>query len=243
MVIKPMDKVPIYLQLEEHIRELIDSKRLRPGDRVPSEAELATAHGISRMTVRKALDRLEMDGVIVRRAGKGTFVAEPKIVHGASTIFSFSANLSAAGYETRAQMVERRVVEPEAGIRSRLGLNSESNVIEIGRVRFIGDDPVALNWDYLPYPRYAAIMNMDVTRDSILKIIADLAGSSRLKSSDELSISLARPIEAELLRIREGSPVFVVQGITYDDTDRPVKYSKAIYRGDRFLFVPARNPG
>lgn len=242
MVIKPMDRVPIYVQLEEHIRGLIDSESLRPGDRVPSEAELAKAHGISRMTVRKALDRLEMDGVIVRRAGKGTFVAEPKIVHGASTVFSFSANLSAVGYETRSQVAERRIAKPDPSIRARLGLDAESNVVIVGRVRFIGDDPVALNWDYLPYPEFAEIMNMDITRDSILKVISDIAGSKRLKSDDELSISLARPKEAELLGIRAGSPVFVVQGITYDDKGKPVKYTKAVYRGDRFLFVPATNP-
>ncbi|MGE5484802.1 MAG: GntR family transcriptional regulator [Ignavibacteriales bacterium] len=241
MVIKPMDKVPIYIQLEEHIRELIDSESLHPGDRVPSEAELARAHGISRMTVRKALDRLEMDGVIVRRAGKGTFVAKPKIVHGASTVFSFSANLSAVGYETRTQVAERRVTKPEPGIRSKLGLSPESSVVVIGRVRFIGDDPVALNWDYLPHPEFAEIMNMDVTHDSILKVISDITGSKRLKADDELSISLARPKEAELLGIRVGSPVFVVQGITYDDSGEPVKYTKAVYRGDRFLFVPAKN--
>ena len=111
--------VPLYIQIDEELRGQIESGELGPLAQVPSETDLADHFSVSRMTARKALDRLVADGMLFRQPGKGTFVAPTKIAHGASQGLSFSAAMAAQGLscETRVLEAERRRRALERGPR------------------------------------------------------------------------------------------------------------------------------
>ena len=110
--------VPLYIQIDEELRGQIESGELGPLAQVPSETDLAEHFSVSRMTARKALDRLVADGMLFRQPGKGTFVAPTKIAHGASQGLSFSAAMKAQGLRCETRVLEAESIKAPSNVAS-----------------------------------------------------------------------------------------------------------------------------
>lgn len=227
---------PVYRQLEELIKQRIARGELRAGERIPSENELAEACGISRMTVRKALDRLVMEGHLFRRQGKGTYVAEP-YADRIPALFSFAGNMSAQGLAVRTAVVRQRVVPAPPGVAERLGLPRGTDVIEIKRLRFVAEGPAAVHTTYLDYGSFEPLLNYDLSREGLSRVMERIFGLNLSYSREVLEVSLAAPADAQLLEVEPNSPVYLVEGVAFDAHDHPVKLTRGLYRGDRFQFT------
>lgn len=227
---------PLYLQLEELIRGWIATGQLRPGDRIPSEPELADKLGMSRMTARRAIDELVADGTCLRRPGKGTFVAKDKVVYTPSTFFSFSTYMTSMGYTVTTKVLEMkkmRVPESEAAT---LRLSHNDQVILLKRLRFVDGQPMAMHTSYLPAGLFPNLMGQDLTAKRLTDVMEEISGLRITSTNDSVEAALVNADEAALLKVPKSSPVLLVRGVAYTEDGTPVRSTKAVYRGDRFRF-------
>lgn len=225
--------IPFFLQIEEEIRSLIEDGQLRELDQVPSENELTQRFGVSRMTVRKALDRLVSDGVLFRKAGKGTFVASAKIIHQPSQALSFSNVMRQHGYRTSTIVLSAAVTTVAPHIYRGLGLTSGDAVTFIRRLRLVEGLPVAVHQSYLSSD-WASVLAHDLT-GSLTELLEQL-GAKVARVEDTLEAARADTENAHLLSVEVGTPLIHITGIAYGPDQVPIRYSEAYYRGDRFKF-------
>jgi len=225
--------IPLYLQIEEELRGLVQSGELGPLARVPSEAELSTSFKVSRMTARKALDRLVADGLMFRRAGKGTFVAQPKIAHGPSQLLSWSAAMDAQGVRHSTKVLGAGIVAAPTNIARDLRLTPGGQVVLVRRLRLINDEPAAIHLSFVPI-RYSSILQGDLTGSLTELMIA--AGARVTFTNDTIESVLARGETTRLLHVASGAALVFINGVAYAQDMEPVRHSEALYRGDRFRF-------
>jgi GntR family transcriptional regulator len=226
--------IPLYIQIEEEIRGSIDSGALGELARVPSETDLAAQFRVSRMTARKALDRLVGDGILFRRAGKGTFVAQPKIAHGPSQKLSFSASMRALGLSLSTRVLDSGVQRAPSHVAHALELPAASSVVFLRRLRIVAGEPAAIHTSYLP-PQYASVLEGDLT-GSLTELMIG-AGARVAEAKDTIEAVAAAGDEAELLRVRPGDPLILIEGVAYSSSGQPLRYTRALYRGGRFRFT------
>jgi GntR family transcriptional regulator len=225
--------VPLYIQIEEELRELIRGTEFGPYAKLPSEAELSERFGVSRMTARKALDRLVGDGLLFRQPGKGTFVAPPKISHGPSQQLSFSAAMRALGLRHSTRVLESGMVPAPSTIALALNLPFGTPVVFMRRLRVVEDVPAAIHMSYLP-PRFAGLLQADLT-GSLYDLMVGL-GARIDRARDTLEAVLATKEDARILQVPVGAPLVFIRGVAYSAALEPLRYTEALYRGDRFRF-------
>jgi GntR family transcriptional regulator len=226
--------VPYYLQIEERLRDLIESDELAPMSRVPSEIELAARFGVSRMTARKSIDRLVNEGFLFRRQGKGTFVAAPRLAHPTSTQTSFSAAMQSLGKRVTTTVLHAGLQQPSAHVARDLRLGPGEAVVHIRRLRIVDGEPTAIHTSYLP-PRFQSILRHDLT-GSLIQLL-EAVGARVTLTRDSLEAIVASPDDAALLDLEDGAPLMRLESVGFGAAMEPVRYTDSLYRGDRFRFV------
>lgn len=224
--------IPLYLQIEQRIGRAIHVGDLAPMSKVSSELELASTFGVSRMTARKAVDRLVAEGLLFRRQGKGTFVAQPKIAHGLSTQLSFGRAMSALGLRLSTSVLQQAMAPAPDEVADALQIMPGASTVYIRRLRIVEGEPAAIHISYLP-GGYGAILDVDLS-GSLTNAMAAV-GARVEHSRDTVEAVLASPGEANELSIGTGSPLLLIEGVAFS-AGSPVRYTKALYRGDRFKF-------
>lgn len=232
MVVKD-SPVPLYLQIEEEIRGRIDRGMLAALAQLPSEAELSDEFAVSRMTARKALDRLVADGILFRRPGKGTFVAPEKVSHHASTQLSFSAAMEALGRVHSTRVLEAAIVTAATRVADHLEIDRGGQVVSLRRLRFLEDEPVAIHAAYLPV-KYAGLLKGNLSGS--LTELMQAEGARIMEARDFVEATQATVEQARLLNIATGAPLLRVEGTAFAGNMEAVRYTDALYRADRFRF-------
>jgi GntR family transcriptional regulator len=225
--------IPLYLQIEEELRQQVDSGHLQALQQVPSEVALAEDLGVSRMTARKALDKMVADGILFRRAGKGTYVAAPKIAHIASQQLSFSASMQALGLRHSTVVLSAGIADPSATVYAQLRLSPRERVIAIRRLRIVEDVPAAIHLAYLP-ERFSSLLQHDLT-GSLTALMAAV-GAVVVVADDTLEAVQAASEEAHLLKVKTNCPLIKIDGTAYGQGGQPLRWSEGVYRSDRFRF-------
>lgn len=226
--------VALYLQIEEELRGSIESGELGTLAQVPSELELAERFHVSRMTARKAIDRLVADGLLFRQPGKGTFVSPPKIAHGASQGLSFSAAMRAQGLDSTTRVLEAGLVRAPSNVARALAIPQRSAAVFMRRLRYIDGSPVAIHMAYLP-GRLSALLDADLTGS-----LSDLMAANGVRVSraeDTVEAVVAADEEANLLEVSPGSAFIFIHGTAFSASNEPVRYSEALYPGARWRFA------
>ncbi len=229
--------VPLYIQIAETLLDQIESGELAPGDRLPPERELSELFGVNRMTVRQALHMLETQGLILRRQGSGTYVAEPKIERKADRMFPFTQSMQQRGYVPGAKVVllEQRPVE--ASVAKHLQLPISAPVYYIHRLRFINREPVMLERFTVPADRFPEFEAHDLETRSLYEIMETEYGVVVDRAWQSLEAVSATEYEAKWLQVEVGAPLMLERRLSFDRDGRPIEYGKDLYRGDRFRFV------
>lgn len=236
-MIDKRSSVPLYLQIQDLLLDRIRAGDYQPGEQVPSELEISSQHSVSRMTARKALDMLVSRGILYRRKGKGTYVAENVVSFGLSTMLSFSQTLRAQGYSVETRVLRKEVIPGSQDVLSKLQLQRDNQVIVIQRLRFVEDRPATIHTAFLEHRLFAPIMNIDLSQESLLDSIQSIARVSIAYTQDSVQADLANPIEADHLDIQPGSPLLRVEGIAYAENGEPLRLTQGVYRADMFRFV------
>ena len=226
-------KVPKHYVVKDRISELIDGAA--PGTPIPTERELATRLGTSRTTVRQALAALTADGRLERTQGRGTFVAEPRLVQ-VRQLTSYSEDLREQGRAPTTTLLTVSRVAADPAVAARLEVADGEPVHRVERVRGVGDEPLAHEIAHLagPLPR----LKQELTRrGSLYQTLRDAYGVRLERVEDEVRTVLADPNDARLLATDVGLPLLLIHRTSWEDDGRPVEYTRSTFRGDRFRFI------
>ncbi len=227
---------PLYVQLKEIIAIKIERNELNPGDQIPTEAYLTEKYGVSRITVRKAIEDLVDDDILVRKQGKGTFVAVPKIERELITVNSFSNRMSKKGFIPGAKVLSKQLIIPNPTICKFLKIKENQEAIAIQRLRFLDNKPVAIEKSYMPYDSYPRVLEANINMGSLYKFLEEEYNVYPGKSEKTLEIVKCNEFEAKYLDIDVGEPLFLLIGAIFTDDDRSIEYVKTVFRGDCFRF-------
>jgi GntR family transcriptional regulator, N-acetylglucosamine utilization regulator len=228
--------IPIYYQIEEYIKELIENSELRPGDSLPPEREYAEKYQISRMTVRQAFTKLVNEGYLYRLQGKGTFVAERKIEQPLQGLTSFTEDMKARGLEPGSQLIHFEIIPATKLIAGQLLIAEYGPVYEIKRIRMADSVPMALETNYISANLVEGLTEQIVNKS----LYAHIEGQLDLgidSASQIIESSIASQSEANYLKISKGAPVMLIQRNTFLKDNTPVEFVKSVYRADRYKFM------
>lgn len=238
---RPVDRqttdVPLYVQIAESLLDRIESGRLLAGDRLPPERELSEGLGVNRLTLRRALRVLESQGLLIRRQGSGTFVADPKIERQAGRLISFTRGMERRGFSPGARIVRADERPVGASLAAVLHLPLAAPVYDLLRLRLLNDIPVMLEHYVMSVRRFPGLRRFDLEHRSMYEVMETEYGVSIRRARQSLEPVTASEFEAELLGISPGAPLMLERRLAYDQEDRPVEHGRDLYRGDRFRFV------
>ncbi len=226
---------PLYLKLRQSLEDAILSGKLNHGDALPPERDLADYASISRVTVRKAVDDLVKDGLLVRRHGSGTFVVKPvnRVQQSLSRLTSFTEDMQRRGLTTTAQWIERGLFHPSPDEMMVLGLAADSLVARLGRLRIADDMPLAIerasiSSEFLPDP---------IRIGTSLYAELDKTKSRPVRAVQRISACSLKDPDAAMLGVPVGSASLSIERISYLASGRVVEFTRSLYRGDAYDFV------
>jgi GntR family transcriptional regulator len=228
--------VPYYHQLKELLRDEIVSGRWPAGTQIPSEPELCRLLDVSRTVVRQALGDLGHEGLLRRRKGLGTFVAEEKI-HGrlVQSLTGFHDDMLAQGRVPRTRVLDQRVLPAPKVVAAELGLAEGTPVVMIDRVRSVDDEPIVLVTTYLPAALVPGLETIDFTDRSLYQTLAARYGLIIERGRRLLESIAASDACADQLGIEPGDPLLFLRSVTYLADGQAIEYYEARHRGDRTI--------
>ncbi|HEX9680710.1 MAG TPA: GntR family transcriptional regulator [Anaerolineales bacterium] len=239
---RSVGSLPLYLQIAESLLDRIESGELAPGDRLPPERELSERLGVNRMTVRRALRNLEDQGLLSRRQGDGTYVAEPKIERQAARLVSFTRGMQRRGLTPGTRLISVELRPVEASLARSLRLPVAAPLHDILRLRLLNQEPVILERYLIPAARFPALDRFDLEGRSVYEILETEYGIAIRRARQSLEPVVAGDFEAGLLGIRPGAPLMLERRTGFDAGGEPVEHGRDLYRGDRFRFVTEMAP-
>ncbi|MDY6921949.1 MAG: GntR family transcriptional regulator [Pseudomonadota bacterium] len=230
-----MQHQPLYLQIKDTLKKQILEGQYVPFQKMPSESELMASFGVSRITVRQALRDLHREGLIFTTQGKGTFASKPKAMQDVQHLEGFEEAMTSKGYETSAQLISIREVNPTKEVQEKLNIHSRDGAVEVIRVRRLNREPISVDTSFFPMSVGRQLFSRDLGRD-----IFPLLENELNISLGRADISLeARPADAniaKLLQMDPGAPIMWVQRLTHDVNDNPVDYEYLAFRGDSYKY-------
>lgn len=230
--------VPLYYQLKRIILDDIHSGCLRPGDSLPTEAELSVQFAISRSTVRQAMAELVHEGYLYRQKSKGTYVSLPKLSQKfAMSIQSYQDEMKRLGVEPRTDVLRLQVIPAAEAAAQSLGLSVGEKLVELVRLRYANGDPLVVVNTCLPHDLCAALLEHDFTRESLYEVLGRNEQTRVVRVRRIIEADTATAWDSRYLDIATGFAVQQFRTVGYNVQDRPVEYSVARYRGDRNQFV------
>jgi GntR family transcriptional regulator len=222
---------PRYREIEAALRARI--ARLRPGQRLPSDADLCAEFGVSRMTARHAMAQLAEEGLVRRDPGRGTFVAEPPTHRRANFLMTFSHEMRRQGRVPSSRIVRRLVRPPTEAERAMLRTGREAEVVELRRVRLADHVPVALETAVLSASCIAPVMAADLETGSLHEVLI-AAGIVPTRGKSTIGAEAADADDAVLLGVHTGEPMLVERRLIYDGRGRPIERTESRYAADRY---------
>ena len=228
---------PAYIQIAENLLEKIATGELAPDARLPSERELSKTLHVSRMTLRAALRVLDNKGLLIRRPGDGTYIAQPKIERQAGKLVPFTEGMHLRGFQTGAKIIlfEERLAEMSAA--SQLNIAVSTPIYYIQRLRLINRVPVMLEKFIVPIDRFPNLDSYDLEIRSFYEIAETEFGITIHQAQQSLEAVSATEFEARLLKVDLGAPLMLERRQAFDPDRHPVEYGQDLYRGDRFRFI------
>lgn len=229
--------IPYYIQLMDILKEKTRQKTWLPGDQIPGEQDLCELYKISRSVVRQSLKELELEGVITRRKGKGTFIALPKINESLiAKLTGFYQGMVERGLKPVTKVLHQRTVPCTEEIAQYLNIAPGSQVIDIRRLRNINDQPIQLVISYIPFDLCPTLATLDLTNRSLYEFLEKECNVFIAKGKRYIEAVVANEEEAGLLDIEKGAPLLMLDSISFSENGQPVEYYHALHRGDRSRF-------
>jgi DNA-binding GntR family transcriptional regulator len=226
--------VPLYFQLAQQLESAIRDGELAPGSRLENEVQLADRCGLSRPTVRQAIQHLVDKGLLVRKRGVGTQVVRAQ-VRRPIELTSLHDDLAAAGREPRTEVLGLDEIPAEDEVAKQLGVPPGTGIIRMRRLRYTGAEPLAVLTNYLP-AELLAVTAADLAEHGLYELLR-AAGVNLRVANQEIGARAATAAEARLLDERRGVPLLTMTRTAFDDKGRAVEYGAHVYRASQYSFA------
>lgn len=226
---------PLYFQIAQQLERHIDRGTFQPGDPLPSEWDLSDSLGVSRPTVRQAIQQLAHQGLVVRRRGIGTVVIQRR-VHRSAALSSFFDALVVAGRTPRSDVVHAGRVTPSGDVATSLQLETGGEVIDITRVRFADDVAIAVMHNLIPVTVLPEVPSVDELCSRGLYDILRARGVQLAQAHQEIAARRATAREATLLGAPRHATVLTMRRLAYDIHGVPVELGNHVYLAERYSF-------
>lgn len=237
MTLGPLDRsspIPLYFQIAENLTEAIQSGTIAPGERLDNELELAERLGVSRPTVRQAVQRLVQQGLVVRRRGLGTLVATPRILRPLA-LTSLYDDLTATQRHPSTAVLAAEQVEADDELAKILSLTMGAPVLSIKRLRCADETPLAIMHNYLPAKLLTGRPAEDLEKGGLYELLR--SQGIQLHAADQvIGARRATAQEARLLQAPRSATVLTMTRTTFDPAGVPVEYGRHAYLADRYSF-------
>ncbi|OEC91120.1 GntR family transcriptional regulator [Acinetobacter sp. YK3] len=227
---------PLYDQVYQALLLQIVDGTYQIHQQLPSEKELSELFNVSRITIRQALNQLQLEHLIYKIQGKGTFVSAPKSFQNISELQGFAEAMTDLGHEVLNVVKEFRFIPATPHIASKLKVSVNSTVVEIKRIRLLNRKPVSFELTYLPEAIGTALQQINLsTHDVFLAIEEDL--SIALGHADlNIDATLADEELSELLQVDVHAPLLRVERLTHDHAGHPIDFEYLYFSGERFQY-------
>jgi DNA-binding GntR family transcriptional regulator len=230
--------VTVHGQIEDWLADAIATGRLAPGDRLPTEQDLAAWLGVSRMTLRHALAELAQRGLVLRAVGRsgGTFVAEPKVEQDLTVLAGFSEQLRKHGLVAGARVLAAAEIKASPAASAALEISVGAPVYEVRRLRLAGGQPILIEHSLFPAERCPGLLGYRLD-GSLYELLEEKYGERPHRAKESLEPVCAGVREAEALGVAEGAPLMLVERTAYSRAGRPLEFARDLFRGDRTKVV------
>jgi DNA-binding GntR family transcriptional regulator len=224
--------VPLYFQVSRQIEAAIEAGRLAPGDRLENEISLADRWGLSRPTMRRAIQELVDKGLLVRRRGIGT-----QVVHGRvkrpMDLTSLFDDLARSGQQPGTRVLDRELVPAPAAVAERLGVPAGTQVLHLQRLRSARAEPLAVLRNWLPVGLAAVLTREALETRGLYELIRGTGAHLRI-ATQRIAARAATARESRLLTVRRGAPLLTMERVTYDDSGRAVELGCHVYNAEAY---------
>ncbi|MBQ1900076.1 MAG: GntR family transcriptional regulator [Erysipelotrichaceae bacterium] len=230
-------KVQPGMEAIEKLEDFIKVNRLKAHTRIPCEKDLCDLWGVSRSTLRQAVDELVENGVLYRVLNKGVYVAEPRYPRDMAGVDAMVRDLVDQGNRVSKQILTMNVIEASKQIARKLQVKLGTKVYEIIKCRKINDVPCTIETTYIDaerYPGFIEYYNEDTFMDPIFE---ERYNAYQTSGIEHINVTYATQTEAEILDIASGDPLFYASGVALDQNGEVVMFYKQLIRSDKFVFV------
>lgn len=229
--------VPYYYQLAEILRRELGIRSAR-GEvlQLPSENDLAERYGLSRATIRHALDTLENEGWIYRQKGKGAFAPYRRVEQDLTQLISTTEDMRRRGWALETRSLSCQQVSAASYIADALELPMSAQVYRLCRLRIVKNEPLSLQTTYLPAALCPGLEQHDHAT-SLYRLLEEQYGLRLWSAKEVLRARPASPYEADQLQVREGACMLYVERVTFGMDGTPIEYLESVWRGDRYDFT------
>ncbi|TCR79587.1 GntR family transcriptional regulator [Rhizobium sp. BK376] len=228
---------PLYYIVETALAGEITNGFLKPGDQLPTEENLMRRFGVSRTTVRKAIEALVNRSVVEIRRGKGTYVTQPKIRQELTELSGFVEDMLAVGRNPTARLISSEAVTADSTVAERLEVPTGTRVYRIERIRLADGVPVSFDETYLPLEIGEKIASNDLEAEPIFSLLEAKYDIPLIEAEYQLEATTADARSAEALGIEAGAPIFLIERTSFCAGPTPIDYERLYYRGDLVRFV------
>ncbi len=228
---------PLYRQIRALITRSLESGEWRPGEIIPSEAELASRFGVSQGTVRKAIDEMAAENLVVRRQGKGTFVSTHMDPDSYSRFLRLAANEGKLQAPTSVPLECWRA-KAGADVARTLAIEAGAAIIIVRRLLRSGNVPAVFDEIYLPGELFPDL-TLDILKSadiSLYSLFESRYGVYPVRADERLRAVAADRVSARVLQVAEGSPLLLVERVTLTYGDKPVEWRRAYYSTQDFHY-------
>jgi DNA-binding GntR family transcriptional regulator len=229
--------VPLYYQIAQQLEGAIRSGELKPGERLENEVDLADRFGLSRPTVRQAIQELVRKGMLVRKRGVGTQVVQG--LRGSEftrpvALSSLYDDLARTGRRPQTQVLSNAILPADAQVAAALGIVEGTEVLRVERLRSAADEPLALMCNWLP-TQIASYTSEELATHGLYELLRRSGVHIRI-ATQRIGARAATPREAKLLHDRKGAPLLTMERTAYDDSGRAVEFGSHAYRAQTYSF-------
>jgi DNA-binding GntR family transcriptional regulator len=230
--------IPKYIQIYDWLHSSIRRKRIRVGEMLPPETELADRFGVNRMTVRKALNKLVVEGMIVRERGKGTFLLSDsprELVYNLEVSTGIYADLQRYGVTPSMELLRSEVIQADEKTAQILSLENDNRVIALEYLFFGNNEPVMYEECYLPYIEFQELLEYDLNQLRY-PLMKERYGVVPSQANQSFSAVITTKKQQTLFRSRSPLPCLRLECTMFDATGIPIDHGTYLYRGDRYKF-------
>lgn len=228
--------IPLYTQIKEALRAKIVDGTYVAHQRLPSESEMITAFGVSRITVRQAMNDLQKEGLVFKVHGKGTFVALPNVSQELTHLQGFGEAMGLLGHETFSGVFGLASVTGSSIVCDKLGLAHGEPLTEIRRVRYLNREPISIDYSWLRIEIGSRLSEQNLRDKDLFSILENELGQ-RLHSADvEIDATSANAEIAARLNVTPGSPILRIERLTYASQNKPLVFEYLHYRPENFKY-------